>query len=91
MMIARDDVKLMNCARCDCELLGPSMLGLEVPYVAPFVAGRLADRPYCRTCYDAILAEDAEALAPLYYSHQNDRHRGRPGTEEKWEDDDGEA
>lgn len=48
----RDDVKLVNCAQCGCELLGESMHGIVNPSECgrPFVGGRINGRPYCNDC-----------------------------------------
>lgn len=46
--------KLCNCARCNCELLGASMLpyrhSLAKLTTMEFVADRIDDRPFCNCC-----------------------------------------
>jgi len=54
----RLDWRLCNCARCQCELLGASMLpyrhSLAKLTDLPFVADRIDQRPYCDACLDAV-------------------------------------
>lgn len=52
-----DHVKLVNCAECHIELLGESMRrwarNIKVAHrnrYPQLVAGRIAERPYCREC-----------------------------------------
>lgn len=55
--IPPDDVGLVNCASCDCELIGEKTIALlldgwslgEVNH--PKIGGRREDRPYCVTCF----------------------------------------
>lgn len=52
-MITNDKIKLVNCAGCECVLLGESMTYKKLPYDykdTPLVAGRIKDRPYCEKC-----------------------------------------
>ena len=60
-MILPEDVKKVNCARCDCELIGASMRGKTLPYTCdgePFMAGWINQRPYCEPCLERMNAED---------------------------------
>lgn len=60
-MIDPDEVRLVNCARCDEELLGLSMRGCSLPWTCDgmqFMAGRLNQRPFCKPCLEAMWAED---------------------------------
>jgi len=59
-------IKMVNCARCQCELIGESMtswylrLSQEIrDTLPPLMAGRLNDRPYCRPCALRPQKEDA--------------------------------
>lgn len=53
----RNDWRLVNCARCGCELLGASMLpyrhSLAKLTDLEFVADRIDSRPFCASCLDA--------------------------------------
>lgn len=54
----RNDWRLCNCARCNRELLGASMLpyrhSLAKLTDLEFVADRIDQRPYCLECYDVV-------------------------------------
>ncbi len=59
----RDDIKMVNCARCKEELLGESNkdwydnLPLEdraKSRLPDMAGGRIADRPYCEACYEFV-------------------------------------
>ncbi len=73
-----DDLKLVNCAVCACELLGESArlwlyhLSRDARKRYPPECSRLNDRPHCPTCYyKAIEAARAED----YSSHGSPGHR----------------
>ena len=60
--LAYDDWKLCNCARCDEELLGESMQGVDLDRRHPrpqFVAERIDERPVCKRCSEKIRARTA--------------------------------
>lgn len=52
------DWKICNCARCQCELLGASMLPYRHSLARltdlEFVWDRINERPYCQACHDAV-------------------------------------
>lgn len=48
--IPTDEWKLCNCAECKRTLLSRDHEGKIVAPPYEYVAGRVADRPYCATC-----------------------------------------
>ena len=54
----RLDWRLCNCARCNRELLGASMLpyrhSLAKLTDMEFVADQIDSRPYCEGCFDVV-------------------------------------
>ena len=50
-------VKLCNCAKCGCELVGESDRSQSyhsTHYAIPVVFGRFRGRPYCQRCYRQV-------------------------------------
>lgn len=50
-----DDIKMVNCADCGCELLGESNKLIVFPHeqlkeLPGIVSGRILGRPYCKAC-----------------------------------------